>query len=1387
MTRPSLLDLPLKEQVRPRPIPDRLLVQIAPSEIADPFRAEAGGCRPAPFVDDGLIPGDLGLTQIHYRGVARDGQALFSVRLPEAAGEAEIRRAFEGIKGRVLEVAERGRPLVAGREIAVGFDPRDLDEKWETLCEPNYFYLQKRSSLHHVLREIGTISMRRVFRSLEQPDRTRRGYFTVRRFNDVVDAAKKANPRRTARAYSWTELVQEHRAREYALPGQSLSISEGVAVDRGAESLRPARPPVSAEAARLADLLQRKPARGRDNMENWFVLRLRPGVDLRAALARLEQLAIVQRASLDYPFRPAQVDDPEWDDQWGLRNTGTFQNDTGGLAGFDIGIEDAWAVSPTGESVTVAVIDTGINEDLDEFETRLWTNPGESPTGQAGVDDDCNGYVDDVHGITTYDRFLIDYGDNTGCSVSPGGPSMALDPHATTVAGIIAARTNNGAGIAGTAGTDPVELMNLTLGTLSGRQWPPGWSEFAEAMFYAISPKPDGSVPGADVVNMSILASACSYLGFQSIYAALDSGLILVGAAGNDAIRFDVDEHGILGIFPASVPGVITVGGSTRSGRWWPSSNYGPGLDLVAPAEEVRALSYDSASPGQSTVITAAGTSLSAAFVSGAAAVILARYPDMSNAPSMRHWLRAKATDMLDPLGDGSSHVGDDEWTGAGMLSAGNATTALANANDQPVVVALGATRSKNFRGFYGWGFPARPLAVGGQPDLGIRVQGSSLSSWSLSYGLGDAPTTWTDISVSPPSLTQQETDFEWQSGGGIVPSGRNYLDTDALTNRQVYTLRLQAENLAGSKFTAYDYVIPIRAEVLFPSANWTLVPAWGWLPVGGFIDSRPASDFHIALYDAANRVVWDTGPQTLWQPGPYTPPHLAERTPTVAHPLLSNFTSYFASGDAFPAASPGLSEGWYEYRLGVDSPAGSDLDAVRFYTDTTHFGADYWPLLHEPIETSPGESLADLPLAMIVRSQDVLMVSESGGASAPRLFLKAANSVMALDGYGALAWEKRDPPPQHNSGSFSHNMVITDVDNDGSREILYALNENAYLGDVYSPMRMVLLDADSGSPFNGSWPKTFSRPRKKGPGYLAAADVLGDDDKEIILVEPRWLYYGIPADEVTPAIVRVLDLAGNELWTREFPIETASVGPVETADLDGDGKAEIVLGSTGLILKGNNTFLIGWNTDAFFGAPVFVAKGGSATPDLLGRAQGGLTLKAPDGTTRSGWPVQAVGVFAAGQIVTGGDAEIVVCGETIQVFDSAGAAVASVPEITLDGRCSEVLLLDVDGDDTDELLALVQRYKEDPAADERLGSFLEAYRPDGTRLADSDDSWPIVVAPRDFYGGVYPAALGRQLAIGDVDGDALPEVVQLLPIGPYGVDRSYVAPSARVEVLNLQ
>jgi len=151
-----------------------------------------------------------------------------------------------------------------------------------------------------------------------------------------------------------------------------------------------------------------------------------------------------------------------------------------------------------------------------------------------------------------------------------------------------------------------------------------------------------------------------------------------------------------------------------------------------------------------------------------------------------------------------------------------------------------------------------------------------------------------------------------------------------------------------------------------------------------------------------------------------------------------------------------------------------------------------------------------------------------------------------------------------------------------------------------------------------------------------------------------------------------------------------------------------------------------------------------------------------------------------------GGDEEIFVCSDTIRVLDTSGTRVTSVPEINLNGTCGGLELRDVDQDGVSDLLVLVHRFPDNPTPNDRVGSFIEAYKLNGTRLADTDNRWPIVVAPQSFWRYAVPAELHRQVAFGDVDGDNKTEVLQILYIEPYGMDNRDLAPSAQIEVLHL-
>ncbi|MGI9106424.1 MAG: S8 family serine peptidase [Pyrinomonadaceae bacterium] len=304
--------------------------------------------------------------------------------------------------------------------------------------------------------------------------------------------------------------------------------------------------------------------------------------------------------------------DPRYAEMWGLKNTGQ----SGGRVDADIHAEQAWDITTGSSDIVVGVVDEGLDVNHPDLAANVWTNPGETPGN--GIDDDGDGFVDDVNG---YDFF---HNDGT---VYDGGPGATTDTHGTHVAGTVGATGNNSEGVVGV--NWQVKLMSLkVLGRDNESPAPSSVLVTVRALNYAKMMRDlwisSGGVRGANirVLNNSYGGGGYSQAELDAINALNQSGILFVASAGNESTNNDLFGH-----YPAGykAPNVISVMAANRHGFNPTFSNYGTRtVHVAAPGEAILSTAPNG------TYATLSGTSMAAPHVSGVAALICAKYPNLS-------------------------------------------------------------------------------------------------------------------------------------------------------------------------------------------------------------------------------------------------------------------------------------------------------------------------------------------------------------------------------------------------------------------------------------------------------------------------------------------------------------------------------------------------------------------------------------------------------------------------------------------------------------------------------------------------------------------------------------------------------------------------------------
>ena len=311
------------------------------------------------------------------------------------------------------------------------------------------------------------------------------------------------------------------------------------------------------------------------------------------AVQAYENSPDVEYAEPNFLLKPAAVpNDPSFDQMYALNNTGQ----TGGRVDADVDAPEAWNTTTGSAGVVVAVIDEGVDIDHPDLRDNIWTNPGEIAGNR--IDDDKNGYVDDVHGY--------DFANDDASVYDPDPISGKGDEHGTHVAGTIAAVGNNGTGVTGVSWRTTIMPLKF-LGADGGYT-----SDAIEAINYAVN-------KGVRISNNSWGGGGRSQALQDAIARADASGHLFVAAAGNGGSDGIGDDNDRYPHYPSSYPNanIVAVAATGDRDTRASFSNFGAtSVDLAAPGVKI-----PSTLPNN-TYGAYSGTSMATPHVAGVAALI---------------------------------------------------------------------------------------------------------------------------------------------------------------------------------------------------------------------------------------------------------------------------------------------------------------------------------------------------------------------------------------------------------------------------------------------------------------------------------------------------------------------------------------------------------------------------------------------------------------------------------------------------------------------------------------------------------------------------------------------------------------------------------------------
>ncbi len=340
--------------------------------------------------------------------------------------------------------------------------------------------------------------------------------------------------------------------------------------------------------------------------------------------------ALASIAMMAHPVHAAVPNDPEYDQQWYLEQ---------------IDAPEAWDETTGSDDVIVAVLDAGVDLDHPDLAGNLWVN--ENEVAGNGIDDDQNGFADDINGWDFVRR------DN---SPSPDTTDRSIEDaiiHGSIVAGILGAEGNNAEGVAGVSWNVKIMPVRMLNDIGSGTSF-----QAAAAVRYAVA-------NGADIINLSFSGETQDLALRGAIKDAYAAGVVVIAAMGNEDQNTNINPMYPACYEDADNDWVVGVVSSDVNDERSYFSNYGSACaDIAAPGEDIySSYYYDPDDDFNDAYGLASGTSMASPVVAGAAALLLSVYPDLTP-DEVRLTLKLSVDPLTGPLANES---------GAGRLNVARA------------------------------------------------------------------------------------------------------------------------------------------------------------------------------------------------------------------------------------------------------------------------------------------------------------------------------------------------------------------------------------------------------------------------------------------------------------------------------------------------------------------------------------------------------------------------------------------------------------------------------------------------------------------------------------------------------------------------------------------